>query len=1150
MAAPDDQMESLVARCVDAGDDAYGDVMEQLCAAHPALATDLRLRIRRLEQLGFLGRASREQPSRWWPDRIGAYQITGLLGRGGMGVVFRGRGADGVDVAIKIVRPDLLTDDRARERFRREALLAARLRDPGICPVLEVGLDDDVPYLVMPLLQGRTFGSWVRTVLPARHEILAVLEGHSRALHAAHEAGLVHRDVTPGNLFVTEDAGAMVLDFGLARDTTGDVSAMTLSQELIGTLPYMAPEQIRGDPIDRRTDVYALGVVLYEALSGRQPFVGRMRSDVSRRILSGEAPRLIKIARDVPRSFERVVQTAMDLAPSRRYATALEFADDLQRLRTGLKVAARGVGSVVRLRRWAVHHPVATTAILLLGLLLAVASAFLVELSHAVRIRHAAERSLESRSLEQADPMRSIVAAIDAYEGDANARSLGQLNRVLQNVSLLTTATVGAGDVRGVAVCRLDERSDRVAVITDRTLSLWTLDRSTGEVHEQWSRTLPASELLACVALSPNARHVVCGGLGKVVHGMDTVSGAAWSRIAGATPQDGMQGQVWSVHVGDAGEVWAADVRRQLWFWPGSEASELVGRAVFDVRDPSRPKAQRFPEPIRGLAVAPGGDALLWQFAWAWRLHVDGTVVWRWPPTGTWEDPQQRTNGSMNYTAQVDEAADRVLLCQLGEARVLRWSDGNQIWAAPERSANDAAMAVDGTVATLHPDGVVRLWRDGSQPVAMHSDAEDRLCGVLAIPGQAAFLLVGSGGTRTQVDGRGRVLRTLRGGDLGRWAAPGPFALSSDGATLVASGGAGRVRTWDLDGSRGGAQLRLVASPPVAMSRHPDGRRLLIVTEDHRVVCWDPQRNSVQPVGELPFAIRGRSAGAAGEHPLFGGMLRQGPRLAVFEPATSSLRFPVRFDLEPAKGGQYAVVGAAWLSPERVAIACGDNPFAPGRIRILDATGVDMPFAKALRADLEMPADVGRLECLDAAQDGKTMAFGTTSSGIHVWRDDGAGFRSWRSASTGGRRVWSIDLGDDGAQLAASCEDGSVLAWNLRDEKPRILVPARDRPSRCVLGDAGRVVVEFAADGLVSVWDIARGACLFETTVGEGAVVTDAVVLRVGLSGANPASGAIAETADLRLATVASDGWGRVWSFAGAELLAKARLRLQALERR
>ena len=364
-------LESLVARCIDAGED-YRDQLERQCADHPEAAATLRARIEQLEKLGFLGAPSSGQESSWLPDRVGRYHLTDLLGRGGMGLVFRGRAAGSdTDVAVKLVRPDLLSDLRARERFRREALLAARLAHPGICPVLEVGIHDDLPFLVMPLLQGRTLRARLQEPGVDRTTVLGHIEAAAQALHAAHEAGLVHRDVSPNNLFVTDDGRAVLFDFGLARDLTGEIGTLTASHEQLGTLPYMAPEQLTAAAkVDRRADVYSLGAVLYHALAGRPPFESQHRSELSRMILAGESPRLRRLVRDLPRGLDLVVHKAIDVEPGQRYATAAEFAADLRRCREGGTVLARGLGFGVRTRRWVRHHPVATTALSLLSAIL------------------------------------------------------------------------------------------------------------------------------------------------------------------------------------------------------------------------------------------------------------------------------------------------------------------------------------------------------------------------------------------------------------------------------------------------------------------------------------------------------------------------------------------------------------------------------------------------------------------------------------------------------------------------------------------------------------------------------------------------------------------------------------------------------------
>lgn len=1129
MSIPESQLENLVARCLDAGETGYHAELARLGAAHPEVADELRQRIAKLEELGFLGDKRSRAGTHWLPDQVGGYRLSGLLGRGGMGVVFRGRKDGGDEVAIKIVRPDLLADERARERFRREALLAARLSHPGICPVLEVGIDDDVPYLVMPLLAGRTFGAWVREQRPERERMLEALEGHARALHAAHQAGLVHRDVTPGNLFVSDEGRAVVLDFGLARDTTGEVATLTLSQEQLGTLPYMAPEQIRGGRIDRRTDVYALGVVLYEALAGRLPFVARVRSDVSRLILSGDAPRLTKVTSGVSRPLERVVQTAMDLDPARRYATALEFAEDLARLRAWQPVSAHGVGPLLRARRWAGHHPVATTAILLLTVLLLVATAFVVELRATVRIQAATERALASRTLELADPVRSMREALAAHDGDPSPVTLGQLNRLLHQVHMLATHAVLSGPVRRLVVSRIDDATDRLAVASESGVMLLRIDRGSGAMREERPLPVPPGVRLGCVRFSPDGRHVAYGGTGKKAF-VAAVPNGPVRELSGAN------GEVVDVEVDNEGGVIGADANGCVWHWP-ADGPDGVGGVL-----PLCNLKRESPFPghdatIKGMRSGPGGDLLVWNFEYALRLRRDGTKVWWAPPTG---------EGRERPVVVLDRERDMVVLGQLGGLRTVRWSDGVTEWT-PELSSPviDVAVASGGTVASLHDDGTLRFWR-GGQPITEYRDDNDYLGGVTGVRSGDCFLVTGRGGTLTRIDTNGRVERTMSGGDIERWGSPG-VAWTSDSSVAVVSGGPGLVRSWDFDGSRAAPQARLVASAPIGLSLHPDGERLLVYTADGKVWNWRPGGRPAV-LGHVPFAYLARNRARAGAPVVIGGRDGRKGGIAILDGDRAAFRTP--FVCQP----QYGIVGAAVVPGDRLLVAAADNRFLPSQLQLFATGGDRVPFQKAKVDGWEVPLATGIVTCMDASADGKRVVFGCVDGGLHVWElplDGGPGgaTRTVASKPTNGR-VWSVDMSADGRLVVAGVQDGSVVTWRVDEEDPVFLVRPRGRAARASLTDGDRFVIEFAPDGLVCVWDLqCRPASkVLEVVAGDGAVVRDAVLMHA-VAGAK-AGADRRRLAAMRLVTVSLDGWLRQWSFDEQDVVSRARSRLATIEQR
>ena len=199
------------------------------------------------------------------------YRVEELVGRGGMGVVYRATDLSlERPVALKLVAPELAEDERFRERFLREPRLAASLDHPNVIPIYEAGEHDGQLYLAMRFVEG----SDLRTILEREGKLppqraLAVLAQVAGALDAAHRRALVHRDVKPANVLLDEDGHAYLTDFGITKQLGGD---STDTGRVVGTLDYLAPEQIRGDPVDGRTDVYALGCVLYECLAGAPPF--------------------------------------------------------------------------------------------------------------------------------------------------------------------------------------------------------------------------------------------------------------------------------------------------------------------------------------------------------------------------------------------------------------------------------------------------------------------------------------------------------------------------------------------------------------------------------------------------------------------------------------------------------------------------------------------------------------------------------------------------------------------------------------------------------------------------------------------------------------------------------------------------------------
>ncbi|MEZ6195856.1 MAG: protein kinase [Planctomycetota bacterium] len=412
------------------------------------------------------------------PDRVGPYLLEEEVGRGGQGLVYRAVDSRlGRTVALKVLTGLGPGAEKQIARFKREAEVTARLDHPGICGVHDAGIQDGRPFIAMRFVKGESLGERIsRTrgesldgaatsfldlsvaddapgagestevdAIVARMErsqldaMLLVFEKAARALHAAHEAGVVHRDVKPGNIMITDAGEPILLDFGLASDDSEDGQSLTMTGDLFGTPAYMSPEQIAGQRIhlDARSDVYSLGVTLYEALTLRRPWTAPTREALYQAIMTKEAPDPRRFNRAISRDLRVVLECALEKDRDRRYSSAEAFADDLAAVRKGLPVAAIQIGVLGRTWRWAKRRPAraALVAAIALGLPLVAGLAGIVWANRedirdqelaviAEKVEAHLERGfeqMESRNPESARPEFEAAIALDPSEPLAQA---------------------------------------------------------------------------------------------------------------------------------------------------------------------------------------------------------------------------------------------------------------------------------------------------------------------------------------------------------------------------------------------------------------------------------------------------------------------------------------------------------------------------------------------------------------------------------------------------------------------------------------------------------------------------------------------------------------------------------------------------------
>ncbi len=1012
-------------------------------------------------------------PEKAGPPAVPGYEIAKELGRGGMGVVYQARHL-GLNrpVALKMILAGGHAGPKDLARFRQEAEAVARLRHPNIIQIYDIGEADGRPYFALELVEE---GSLVRRLRGEPQPVFPtarLIETLARATHYAHQNGIVHRDLKPANILLVSGrvvSGGVVsgessadtthhspltthqpkiTDFGLARRLDDQASGSPPS-EVVGTPSYMAPEQAQGraQAAGPAADVYALGAILYEMLTGRPPFKGATAVDTLVQVMHEEPLRPSRLRPKVPRDLETICLKCLQKDPRKRYTSAEALADDLRRFRQGKPILARPVGALERSWKWARRRPL--TAALLAGMLVSVVLGF-AGVTWQWRVA-ADARDVAVAEKQEAERLRRIAEEARQRAGRDRERSRRALyySRISQT-QLQWRVNDLAGAERSLARCVPDPgRPDRRG---------WEWHYLSGLFHaELLTLSHPQGGLGASVAVAPDGRYVasVVGGYPpeeREKPGEVRLWDAADGRLLHAIPGPGTLHRLAVAPDGKRLAVGATDGTVRI--LDAATGREALRRALHT-------------QAVTGLAYNPAGDRLA-TAGW------DRTVKISDAATGAVLHVL-RGHGHKVQSVAFHPRGDRVASGDWdGEVRI--WSSRGDLlatWHQHKSAVYCVAFSPDGKLlASAGSNGNIKVAELATGKVVQSLTGHAGAVLSVAFSPDGRSLAYGGGDSTVRVwDVEAGLQRIIF---RGHTAAVEEVHFSPDGQRLVSvSPGRGMVKVWDLTDhpehatfARTGADVEAIAFPP-------GGRQVVSVTVGGRLQTWDADTGVLQTERRLPLSEQEVSPGvpvcfAPGAARL-AGRSRQDPALVKsWDVATGAETAVFRGHTLPVTCVHFSADG------RRLATAGCDLPALDGRHEI-------MLWDAASGRRLATRTGTGPLYTLAFRPDGRRLATGRAGGFLTVLDGEtGAERLSFRGHQG---EVTALAYSPDGRFLASGgLTDRSIKVWDLTDAK-EARSPSR-RPVYVLAAPSFVCDLAFSPDGkrlaavsrdLVRVWDAEVG---------------------------------------------------------------------------
>ncbi len=991
---------------------------------------------------------------------IPGYQIEGELGRGSMGVVYVARQV-GLNrpCALKMILAGAHADPVTAVRFLVEAEAVAKLQHPNIVQIHHIGEAESLPFFELEYVEGGSLDQRLEgTPWPARRAAV-VVESLARGVAAAHRLGIIHRDLKPSNVLIAADGTPKVADFGLAKILDAE-SGLTATESILGTPSYMAPEQAEGKTKDvgPAADVYALGAILYELLTGRPPFRGATVLETLGHVKTAEPVPPSRLVPSLPHDAETVALKCLQKDPAKRYASAEALAEDLRRFLEDRPIRARRTSPTERMLRWGRRNKL--VAGLLASLVVTLVAGLIVSTSQWIRARASAER------LAQQLYTSDMIAIQQAWDAGA----IGRMSELLDR----HRPSPGRPDWRGFEWYVFRRR-------------LW---------GARSSRTLPMQGAVWDFAATPDGQTVAAwirdheGARARVT---------LWDAATGWVPRTfrGPQGRregtfILSLSLSPDGRVFATRSRFDM---AGREGSfiNLWDAATGEVRQSLRNPEEHTAD-AQGLAFSHDGKVLvsghtnrtirLWELRTGQARTIEESDV----PTYDMKGVAISNDGTRVATASSDK---RVRLWDVQHGRVMHtfprfgegvvmsvafspdgrylaagsW-DGAKLWdlttweACELRGRSDAAarsvaFSPDGSVLAVSSTNTIKLWKVGT------GEAWATLKGHSNLVFKVAFLDGGRTLASAGVDQTVKLWDLIHVGrepeiltrNAGR--SHGGLAFSADGGA-VASVSGNTVTWWDVDTGREHPSLEAPAGAQpgiVDIAISPDGRTLAAAChETYEAILWDLETRRIRR--------RIRHEGVA--------CVAFSPREAIL--ATASLGFSDNLKLWNSDTGQplprftgRPVQENCYLafSPDGRTLASGSYG---GAVRLWDVT-----TGRNLAVLLGHTTLVSTVAF---SRDGRTLASGSWDGTVRVWDVADINQPSTRHTLVGhAALLWSVAFSPDGTTLASAGEDGTIKLWDPATGRERCTLVGHDHAVHAVaFSPDGRVLASRDGGGTIRLW--------------------------------------------------------------------------------